>query len=166
MISTMKRTREVAALKQTLKENIDLTETHTRHIKDLLALLDSEMDNVSIQNVLTSVIDLYASNTTIENDAIWAFYMTHRLNMEGLTVYEKLMNGDSVTVKFKEPGEGQRKTPFTVSPLYMMDETHYVTKSSAWFRWSHIGGVRFLMKRVAMNKEEMISWCDFLEEVN
>jgi hypothetical protein len=102
---------------------------------------------------------------TATNNATIDLYAQTLSTISGLTLYERVMNGDSIRVKLKCPLKKQRKEAFTVKPLYLMSPTQYVTKSSAYFKWSYIGGIWIGRSRHALTDTEMIEWFEHVEEV-
>jgi hypothetical protein len=134
--------------------------------KVLTSLLKSEISNDELELVINGVLKYIAANPRTDTLARTEEYYRLVLNsISGLTIYERIMNGETIRVKLKEPTGKQRKKPFTVYPLHLMSDTQYVTKSSVWFKFSHVEGIRIGTKRTVMTVDEMIWWCDQVEEV-
>jgi hypothetical protein len=132
----------------------------------LTSLLASELSEEELEKVIVAAIGtIMALPATIAVIRSLNFYTQVLASITGLTIYERIVSGESIRVKIKCPIAKQRKKPFMVYPLHLMDNMHYVTKSSKWFRWSHVGGIRIGNNKHALSEAEMIEWCDRVEEV-
>lgn len=82
-----------------------------------------------------------------------------------MSVYEKLLEGETLRVRLKNPVGCMRREPFTVARLLLLGD-YYVTESSEWAQFAVVGGVTINgQRRQRMEQEEMQSWCNGLEIV-
>lgn len=83
-----------------------------------------------------------------------------------MSIYERLIAGEVLQVKFKTPLPGLHKKPFKVSRLLMMGPDYYVTEKSEWARFASVGGITInTRRRHRMESGEMQAWCEKLEVI-
>jgi hypothetical protein len=83
-----------------------------------------------------------------------------------MSIYERIMSGETLQVKFKNPVEGLHQGAFKVGPLWLIGDM-YVTDKSEWKRWAEVGGITINeRKRHTMQPGEMQAWCSGLELVS
>jgi hypothetical protein len=82
-----------------------------------------------------------------------------------MTIYEKLVAGETLRVRFKNPVGVMERKSFTIKRLLMLGD-YSVTESSEWAQFATVGGIMVNNKRKErMSPEAMQYWCEQLEEV-
>ena len=85
---------------------------------------------------------------------------------ESVSIYQRIVAGEKLIVRLKNPLVGMQQKPFSVVRLLTMGENYSVAESSEWARFASVRGIIINgRQKHRMDQEEMQTWCSKLEIV-